>query len=408
MRMTAIARSVSRTLFPACLVMLAACENMPPPPPVARPVEEVMQYLTLFADPVAMLGERPPGSVKDAAEYYLQLFQPGIQLPRIFETTRIYDRTGILLADIFNEGRRTGVPIDQILPNLIDATIATEDSTFLVNGGIDPRRMVGAAIQNVEARGVVSGARALFLLPNARYDQSLERKSLKVELARQLSLRISKDEILEMYLNLLNYGHLTHGPEAAAQAYFGKSAADLSLAEASLLAGIPQQPANPDLFVNFEAAKERQSILLALMVRHGFLSQEEVDAAYGEEVVLNPAAEGQGRIAPHFVNFVLDPLESRLGEQYVRRAGLHVYTAIDLALQDAAQAAVSKAGASDAGQFDFPLYSATPQTLYLTVQADSGVAISPAISPAIPVPHNVDGASFFPCVLSLRPFLAIT
>lgn len=129
------------------------------------------------------------------------------------------------------------------------------------------------------------------------------------------------------------------------------------------------------------------------MVRHGFLSQEEADAAYGEEVVLNPAAEGQGRIAPHFVNFVLDPLESRLGEQYVRRAGLHVYTAIDLALQDAAQAAVSKAGASDAGQFDFPLYSATPQTLYLTVQADSG--------PAIPVPHNVDGASFFLCVLSL-------
>ena len=139
-------------------LLLTACNGMPPPPPLPRPVEEVMQDFTLFTDPVAMLGERPPGTAKDAAEYYLQLFQPGSRLPRIFETTRIYDRTGLLLAEIFNEGRRTWVTLDRISPHLIEATIATEDSTFLVNGGIDPRRMVGAAIQNVEAGSVVSGA----------------------------------------------------------------------------------------------------------------------------------------------------------------------------------------------------------------------------------------------------------
>ncbi len=259
-----------------------------------------------------MLGERPPGTVKDAAEYYLQLFQPGEQLPRIFETTRIYDRTGILLAEVFNEGRRTWVALDQISPDLIDATIATEDSTFFLNAGIDARRMVGAAIQNVEAGSVVSGAstitmqlaRALFLLPGARFDQSMERKSIEVELARQLSLRFSKDEILEIYLNLANYGHLAYGPEAAAQVYFGKSAADLSMAEATLLAGIPQQPANLDLFTDFAAAKSRQQVVLALLVRHGYIGQTEANAIHRQPVQLTSRSNVAPSLTPHFTQFI--------------------------------------------------------------------------------------------------------
>lgn len=172
----------------------------PAPPPIPRPVEEVMQDFTVFSDPVSMMGERPPGSVKDAAEYYLQLFQPGGQLPRIFETTRIYDRTGILLAEISTKAAAPGwnwtkfrrissmPPSPQRTPLFSSIQVST------------PRRIVGAAIQRArEAGEVVSGAstitmqtaRALFLLANSRYNQSMERKSIEVEMARQLSARFS-------------------------------------------------------------------------------------------------------------------------------------------------------------------------------------------------------------------------
>lgn len=363
--MTALFRSAFRSPLQVIWLLLAgmiltACNDLPAPR-LPRPVEEVMQDFTLFADPVAMLGERPPGTVKDAAEYYLQLFQPGEQLPRIFETTRIYDRTGTLLAEIFNEGRRTWVTLDRISPYLIDATIATEDSTFFVNTGIDPRRMVGAAIQNVEAGSVVSGAstitmqlaRGLFLLTNSRYDQSLERKSIEVELARQLTLRFSKDELLEMYLNLANYGNLTYGPEAASQVYFGKSAADLTMAEATLLAGIPQQPANLDLFTNFDAARSRQQLVLELMVRHGYMEQAEANAVYEQPIELIPRSDVVRSLTPHFTQFIEEYLDSFLTdanrEQSApgrvwdsRRAGLEVTTTLDLSMQRLAERTVAE------------------------------------------------------------------
>ncbi|RLT34579.1 MAG: hypothetical protein DWI57_16385, partial [Chloroflexi bacterium] len=337
-------RFLSVGLFLAGL-LLSACESLPSPPPIPRPVEEMMQDFTLFTDPVSMLGERPPGSVKEAAEYYLQLFQPGDRLPRIFETTHIYDRTGTLLAEIFNEGRRTWAEIDRISPYLIDATIATEDSTFFFNFGIDARRIVGAAIQNAEAGEIVSGAstitmqtaRTLFLLPTNRYNQSMERKSIELEMARQLSDRFSKAEILEIYLNLANYGHLAYGPEAASQVYFGKSAADLSQAEATLLAGIPQQPANLDLFTDFAAAKARQRVVLNLMVRHDYLQPEEADAIYRQPVRLNPRSDVTPSLTPHFTQFIEAELDRFLvgahlvrvaagGRWDSRRAGLEVTT----------------------------------------------------------------------------------
>ena len=362
-------RLLFASLFLAGL-LLAGCEDVPAPPPIPRPVEEVMQDFTVFSDPVSMMGERPPGSVKDAAEYYLQLFQPGGQLPRIFETTRIYDRTGILLAEIFNEGRRTWVELDKISPYLIDATIATEDSTFFFNSGIDARRMVGAAIQNAEAGEVVSGAstitmqtaRALFLLSDSRYDQSMERKSIEVEMARQLSARFSKREILEIYLNLANYGHMTYGPEAASQVYFGKSAADLTLAEATLLAGIPQQPANLDLFTDFDAAKARQRIVLGLLVRHNYLVAEEADAIYQQPVQLNPSRDVALSLVPHFTQFVEAELDRLLdsadvvrvdqsGSWRSRRAGLEVTTTLDLSMQRLAETVTAETVTSQQSRF---------------------------------------------------------
>ena len=186
-------------------------------------------------------------------------------------------------------------------------------------------------------------ARNLFLGDDQRYQQSMDRKMLEAGLAQEVTSLFSKTEILEMYLNLLNYGHLAYGPEAAAQVYFGKSAADLSLAEATLLAGIPQQPANLDLFTNLGAAKARQRVVLDMMVRHDFLAQADADAVHAEQVALNPAPDQALRNAtPHFAQYVWEVLDDRLGEGAAVRSGLSVTTTLDLKMQELAQGIVAR------------------------------------------------------------------
>ena len=221
----------------------------------------------------------------------------------MFQTTRIYDRHGTLIGETFGEGRRVWIGIDAISQSLIDATIAVEDATFYTNPGIDAKRIAGAALQNLQEGEVVSGAstitmqlaRNLFLGPDQRYDQSVDRKVLEAGLAQELTELYSKDEILEMYLNLLNYGQLAYGPAAAAQVYFGKSAAELTLSEASMLAGLPQQPANLNPYDNWDGARARQRTVLDLMVRHGLLTEAEADAAYDDA----PQLAGEPGLAPN-------------------------------------------------------------------------------------------------------------
>ena len=147
-------------------------------------------------------------------------------------------------------------------------------------------------LRNTQEGEVTSGAstitmqlaRNLFMGPDQRYDQSMDRKVLEAGLAQELTNLFSKDELLEMYLNLLNYGHWTYGPEAASQVYFGKRAADLTQAEATLLAGIPQRPADFDLFTDFAAAKARQRVVLDMMVRHETLTEAQADTIFAQLV----------------------------------------------------------------------------------------------------------------------------
>ena len=305
------------------------------------------------------VGRRPAISLSDVAEAYLQIYQPG-PLPRVFQTTFVYDRNGELLAELIGEGRREWVSLDRISPHLINATIATEDATFFTNPGVDPVRIAGAALQNVEQGEIVSGAstitmqlaRNLFLGTEERYDQTFDRKIAEAGLASELTRTYAKEELLELYLNLLNYGNLAYGPQAAARTYFGKPAADLNLAEATLIAGIPQSPARFDLFDDFGSAKERQRTVLSLMVRHGFLSLDEANAVFAAEVELGGSPEIHSPSAPHFVDYVVRELDSSLGEGFVRRAGLHIYTTIDMALQETAQQVVSRQVAALQPRFD--------------------------------------------------------
>lgn len=311
--------------------------------------------------PANQVGPRPATNPATVVEAYLQKYQPG-PLPRLFQTTYLYDRNGTLLAEFFPEGRRTWVSLSAVSPDLIHATVATEDASFYSNGGIDLRRIVGAVLQNSGAQGVVSGAstitmqlaRNLFLGPDQRYDKSFDRKIQEAGIAQELTGLYTKDEILEMYLNLLNYGSFTYGPEVAAQVYFGKSAADLTLPEAALLAGIPQRPADLDPFTNLAGAKQRQRVVLDLMVRHGYLTADQADAASATPLALNTAAPAGDPVnrAPHFAQYVLDTLGTRLGQDYVRRGGLRIVTTLDLNLQARAQQVVTEQVAALQPQYD--------------------------------------------------------
>jgi penicillin-binding protein 1C len=327
------------------------------------------------------IGPRPAADLSSVVEAYLQQYQPG-PLPRLFQTTFIYDRNGELLAELYNEGRRTWVPLDQISPHLVNATVATEDATFFINTGIDPLRIAGAALQNIEEGDIVSGAstitmqlaRNLFMGADERYDQSFDRKIIEAGLARELNEMYTKEEVLEMYLNTLNYGQLAYGSEAAARIYFGKSAADLTLAEATLLAGIPQQPARLNPFLNFQTTRQRQRVVLDLMVRHGYLSAEEADEVYGQPIALNPDPGLAEMRAPHFVNYLISELDSRLGAGYVRRGGLHIYSSLDLGLQEIAQEIVASKVAELKPRYDMnnaALVAMKPGTAEILVMVGS-------------------------------------
>ncbi len=262
-----------------------------------------------------------------------------------FVSTRIYDRNGHLLYEIMDPdgGRRILVPYEQISPHLINATVATEDERFWRHPGVDPIAFMRAVFYNVQEGQIVSGfssipqqlARLVLLSPEERFEQSLRRKIREVVLASEISRRYPKREILEIYLNEINYGNLAYGIGAAADTYFGKEASDLTLAEAALLAGLPQAPAYWDPYADLEHAKRRQAVVLDLMVEAGYISYAEAEAAKAEELKLQPRRSDVQ--APHFVLWIQQLLEQKYGADVLYRSGLSVTTSLDSRLQAIAQ-----------------------------------------------------------------------
>lgn len=264
-----------------------------------------------------------------------------------FQTTKIYDRHGVLLYEIFDEGKRTRIPLKDMPRDLINATIATEDGTFWSNPGVDPKGIAGAFIRGLQAGEIAGGGstitqqfvRHIAFSYQERTDQSFRRKAKEALLAVVLTRMKSKDEILELYVNEIYYGNLAYGVEAAAQTYFGKSARDLTRAEATMLAGLPQAPGwldpynpNPDVQ---DALRTRHEVVLHLMVKGGYLSQAEADAVLAEELHwIEPKAS---LVAPHFVVYARQLLEERHGADLVARGGLRVTTTLDVRYQALAE-----------------------------------------------------------------------
>ncbi len=263
----------------------------------------------------------------------------------ITPTTKIYDRRGRLLYEIIDPhaGKHTPLPLDEIPLYLRQATIATEDANFYANPGVDFRAILRAVVINLRGGEVLSGgstitqqlARNLLLSPQERFERSLTRKLRESILAWRLARAYSKDDILALYLNEIYYGNLAYGVEAAAQAYFGKSVGELDLAECALLAGLPQSPAVYNPLENPQAAKERQAVVLGLMARAGYISEEE--ARLAEEEQLHFAAVPFPIRAPHFVMYVWSLLEERFEPDELYRGGLEVHTSLDLDMQETAK-----------------------------------------------------------------------
>lgn len=283
-----------------------------------------------------------------------------------FETTYILDRDGNVLYEIIDpyEGKRTHVPLDQISPNLIAATIATEDKEYFNHPGFDPVAIARALLKNLIASDIESGAstitqqlaRIILLDPEERYEISYRRKAKEIVVAAELTRIYSKEEILEIYLNQINYGNLSYGIEAAAKTYFNTPASDLTLGEASFLAGLPQAPAVWDVFQNPEGAINRQSQVLTLTQEMSaekgciFVSNEydrvcvsPEDAATALVEILNyefvpPAYEMR---YPHWVFYIYNWLFSTFDTTTIYQSGFTIYTTIDPRLQEIAQEMVA-------------------------------------------------------------------
>jgi penicillin-binding protein 1C len=272
---------------------------------------------------------------------------------QLFTSSQIYDRNGNLLYELLDPqgGRRTFVPLDKISPWLLRATIATEDPRFYRHPGFDVFGIVRAVIQNVRAGESVSGGSTIaqqlvltLMLPEGR-ERSLTRKVREAVLAAEVTRQYPRDKILELYLNSINYGNLAYGIEAAARTYFNKDAAALTLAEASLLAGIPQAPAIYDPFTTEgrEAVLARQKDVLRLMVEENYITSDEAKLAAQAMVNYQFKAPENDLTAeaPHWVVYIRQLVEKEFGPEALYRGGLKIYTSLDPNLQAIAEKTVS-------------------------------------------------------------------
>jgi 1A family penicillin-binding protein len=261
------------------------------------------------------------------------------------QVTRIYDRTGQHLLYEFYEERRIAVPLAEVSPHMIQATLAIEDANFYRHPGFDIVGISRAAIKNLQRGGIVGGGstitqqlvKQVFLSD----EQSFIRKLREVILATQVEVVYSKDHILEMYLNHVYYGNQAYGVEAAALSYFGKHAKDLTLAESAILAGLVQRPSAYDPVRNRNAAGQRQRQVLEQMERLGMVTEEDATAASEEAAGFTYRMQESRIEHPHFSFFVKDQLQQRINPDLLRQ-GLEVISTLDVDVNTTAQEIIKR------------------------------------------------------------------
>jgi membrane peptidoglycan carboxypeptidase len=290
-----------------------------------------------------------------------------------FKTAQIYDRKGQLLWEFYDPdgGKRTVIPLSEISQNLIDATLAAEDAFFYQHRGVDLRATIRSAFLTGSGTSQTGAStitqqlvRNVVLSPEERKQVTLTRKAREIILAYKLDEKLSKDEILEMYLNEVYYGNQSYGVEAAAQSYFDKHGRDLDIAEAAMVAGLVQSPSEYDPTRRDVArtadgiptvTKERQAYVLEQMTRHGFITEQQARDAYAEPLQIKTRQVELK--APHWVMFIRDLVERKYGARTLYQGGLKIYTTLDLEYNDKMQQVlqdskptISTQGATNASQ----------------------------------------------------------
>ncbi len=262
------------------------------------------------------------------------------------ETTHIYDIKGVPLASLHDEANREVVTLNQISPHLKRAVIAIEDSNFYDHKGINPTGIVRAFIANLETGNTVEGGstltmqlvKNLFLSPN----RTISRKAAEAVMAIRLEQILSKEDILELYLNQVYWGHNLYGVETAARSYFNKSAADLTLAESAMMAGLIPAPEDYSPFVDYKKAKQRQLTVLKRMRELQWITpQEEADAKKQSLLVGKITSFSSSRL-PYVTEAVVQELSERFGREAVLKGGMRVQTTIDMNFQQMAEKTISE------------------------------------------------------------------
>ena len=254
-------------------------------------------------------------------------------------TTKIYDRNGKILYNVYTDQNRTIVPLSGMPDNLKHATIAVEDKDFYKHKGFDILGILRAFRKTVFEKNVQGGStitqqlvKSAFLSP----ERTIARKLKELYLAFRVETAFSKDKILEMYLNQVPYGGTAWGGSAAAEQYFGKNVKDLTLAEAALLAGLPAAPTYYSPFgQNVQRALERKDYVLKRMLEEKYITQGQYEKAVKEKIKFKPAVTNLK--AAHFVAYVREYLAEKYGESIASRGGLKVITTLDLDTQQTAE-----------------------------------------------------------------------
>lgn len=280
--------------------------------------------------------------------YSKDLPDPNKLLTRaVAQSTKIYDRTGEnILYEIHGQEKRTLIELDQLPDYLKQATIVAEDKNFYKHRGFAPLRIIRAFLANITQGKIVQGASTITqqLVKNAILtpERTYRRKIKELVLAYQIEKKFSKDEILKMYFNEIPYGSNAYGVEAASQIYFNKSAKDLTLDEATLIAALPKAPTYFSPHGSHqEKLIDRQHYILNLMTKEGYLEKEKAELAKKEDVLKKIKPRRDRILAPHFVIYIKEILTEKYGERVVEQGGLKVVTTLDLEKQKAAEEAIS-------------------------------------------------------------------
>ncbi|GEM_PF-81747 len=271
----------------------------------------------------------------------------------VAQTSKVYDIDGNLITEFHAEENREIIQFNDMGQNVKDAIVAIEDKRFYDHQGVDYIRIIGAAIADIRAGSLAEGASTITMqvIKNIYFspEKTWRIKINEALIAIQLERNYTKDRILEMYLNTIYFGAGTYGIEKASEVYFGKSADNLTIPEAALLAGMVQAPEVYSPFNNIESAKYRRDQVLKMMYEQGFISSRDYMESLAEPITINeagsaiPDLQAGNRIAPYFIDYIKTQLyEQKFSDYDVFKGGLRIYTTLDRDLQLKAEQAVKR------------------------------------------------------------------